>query len=443
MTAAVADEALRRGSDVVSRAALRRDSKKKAEREAPPAVERTRLLFQTALSDPASVREALAALSEDELTTFWFGPSMLLNAMSLFGEIRSPEQVRSTAAEANRNVLWRGWETRHLSASIAQGVDVEVELPGFPIAEVRRLTESGRGVVLAPLQFGDARYTQFIGAQNRMHASIALTSDVYAQYEAMRTFRPEAPLWEYTHPVDVESEGGALKLLRTLMRGGIIQAFADGNAGVDGYFGDATRTAFNFLGYDVRVKHGFAELAAVAGCSILPFLPSGGRMTECRVWPVIDPGSRLRGAEAKQFAAEAVKRIYGLYEPTIYEYPEEWGQLHLFHRWRAPEAPSSPSPPGEARRALESELSRGSRFRMNRRRIVPTSGDEGTRWLDVRTLKSIRVARNLDPLAARLANPVDGVDIGWIDGQPDSMREISLELMSALRERDAIEAYGT
>lgn len=392
-----------------------------------PGAEYVRELLKDLTADPVVVKRTIFSLDRHDLTGFGLR-AFYLNFLAVFGEIRSIQEIYQQAESATRNKLWCGWEYHSYLARLGQG-SIVPELPNFPLDQIKQVLSQGRGLVLTGFQYGACRYLASYVAQNALPITIALSEDTYEQYFKARSANTQVQHWRYLKIANVEAPGGVIALARALARGEIVAALADGNYGTDGPYNKSGRLSVDFLGYKALVKAGFARLSALSGAPILPVLaPTGEGDDRCEVWPIIDPGTRLRGEAAQAFAAIVVQDLYKHFEHVVIQRPCHWGHGHTFHRWRQPQAAINYSS-GVSNLEVEDALALGKIVALNGQRIIEIRSTKEIVWTDVRTLKNYRIPERLTPIVDKLAS--GGVTLDWLKSKKlDSDNSITTFLSS-------------
>ena len=392
-------------------------------------------------SDKHSVSAAVHALTDDELTAFGLR-AYHLNLLSLFGETWSPERIAATARAAAISKILGGWEYHHHYLPGLTAAAGASQLEDIPIGLVMDILARGRGLVAMSFHLGPMRYIPSDLAHAGIETCLPLARDSFNDYRSARTTNPDAALWKCLRFVNVEEPNGALALARILAGGGFIMAAIDGNTGLDGPRGDQRRATVRILQSTARVKTGLFALAARFGSPILAMIThSSGAKRLCRTAPVIDPGRALRGAEGEPFVERAVQSVYSFFGEALQDHADEWCGGDLFHQWRlfssAPQRDLD-----EVERLLDRSLEAGERLTINRRRIVPLSGDGHMLWSDAVSGRCYRLPAEMADLARQLSAPGDGVGLGWLDRYSGAERSRIWAFLCQLASRDAIQTLG-
>lgn len=345
-------------------------------------------------ADPATVRAAVEALSDEELVPQGLRP-YLLNYLSLFGDSWSLEQVQAAARAAMRHKIWRGWEfyagMRRVSRALAApGVDAAAAAPGFVRLEgwdeVLRVIDREPGpVALCTLHLGAFRDAPFELALRARTVTMPVNTEAYEQTQNALE-EGHALLRERWKPTNVDHVSGTVSMARAAKRGELLFAYVDGNTGSDGPWGTQGRTLVDFLGFRIRVKDGMARLAAALGATVLPLVTprmEGDRALVAAGEP-IRPGGRLKGPAQDAFAAAATQELYAFFDPFVRAAPMDWESACFLHRWREPAA-------AEAAETGEHGPVAGATLLVDRRRVVPIGDGRAPVLLNVQTLRSLRV----------------------------------------------------
>lgn len=387
-------------------------------------------------SDPAVVRAAMLALTDDELISFGLH-AFRLNLTSLFGDTWPAERVARAARGATISKMWLGWEYhQHYLPSLTATPGVP-RLIGCPIEQIRSLLAGGRGVLIVLFHHGYMRDIISDVAHAGIAIHIPLARDSYANYDSGRQRHPESALWAQLKYHNVEEARGSVALAKVLGRGGLVASTIDGNTGIDGPRGDDRRVTVNMLGCTARVKDGLVRMAARFGAAVLPIFARDvdGQKT-CMALPVIDPGRPLAGSAADPFVHEVLETTYAALGQEIDGFADQWCGGDLFHQWRVPDVAAARDAV-DVERDLRSELDRGACATINASRIVAISRSDEILWTDAKTLRCYRIPEDLAGAADRLSSDA-GLDQEWLDRQVEASRSRIWSFMCQLAARDAI-----
>lgn len=405
-----------------------------------PSLTRLDELLAGGSGDKREVSDAVHALSDAELMAFGLR-AYHMNLLSLFGETWSEERIASTARAATIGKIVGGWEYHHdylpgLTAAAAPDLP---ELENIPIDAIREILARGRGLALATFHLGPMRYIASDLAHAGIPVCLPLARDSFANYDTARAANPDAAVWKGLRVVNVEDHGGAIALAKTLAAGGLVASTIDGNTGLDGTRGDQRRTIVRILDSTARVKTGVLAMAARFGSPILVMIAQtrGGKRL-CRTAPIIDPGRPLRGDEGDAFAEAAAQSAYSFFGDALREQAGEWSGGDHFHQWRMP-VTLPPRDIDDVERLLGESLEAGGRLAINRRRIVPLSGDGDMVWSDAVSGRCYKLPLDMAELAERLSER-DGVGLDWLDRHSDPERSRIWTFICQLAARDAIQA---
>jgi hypothetical protein len=201
--------------------------------------------------------------------------------------------------------------------------------------------------------------------------------------------------------IDVEDNKMApLEIIKALKRNEIVLFFADGNSGFDGQWGSKNRCVVPFLGYEVSVKSGLAQLAASVGSPLLPVITAACEGVDTVMFQsAVIPEAPVAPESRAEFASHALRQFYSRLEEAIRKDPRQWDSASMLHRWRAAahSAPSEPVMVSEKdEEALSTSLCQGSRFRLRSDRAVRVPTSSGVVLVDAVTLKIYPLTREME-----------------------------------------------
>jgi hypothetical protein len=388
--------------------------------------------------DQRQVTDAVHALSDAELMQFGLR-AFHMNLLSLFGQTRPPEEIARTARAAAISKILGGWEYHHHYLPRLSTTPDRPRISDLPIGEIKDILSRGRGLVVVSFHLGPMRYLPSDLAHAGVPTCIPLATDAFGDYASARAANPGAALWTGFRIVNVEEAGGAVTLAKVLAGGGCVVSAADGNTGLDGPRGDHRRLEVRIGEALARVKTGLFAMAARFGAPVLvaPTYTCAGERV-CRVGPLIDPGSALKGRDNDDFAEAAARAAYAFFGAALEDHADEWCGGDLFHQWRVPSKPPRHDL-AEVARGLSRSLAEGGRLAINRRRIVPLEGPCEIVWSDAPSGRCYRLPAEMADLAALLAEP-GGVGLEWIDRHVGAERSQLWTLLCQLASHEAIHA---
>jgi len=360
-----------------------------------------------------------------------------LNLLSLFGNSWSPDKIFTTARRAAISKILGGWEHHHHYLPGLRGV-AEPELTDLPTEIIKSLLAQGRGLIVMSFHLGHMRQIATDLAHSNIPILLPLATDAFNNYQTARRANPNAALWTHLRPVNVEERGGSFALARTLSGGGCVFSTIDGNTGLDGPHGSRRRTTVPLLEATAKVKTGLFDMAARFGAPILivvAYTERGRRI--CRTAPVIDCGGPLPDEESKRFVETSVRAAYAFLGATLKEHADEWCGGDLFHQWRLPSS-TPPSELSDVESHLATRLADGDSLVVNRRRILSLDDDTNLIWSDAVSGKCFRLPQDMAVAAQRLWAHETGIDLHWLDQNPDVERLRTLTVLYQLAARDAI-----
>src|SRR5262249_38344598 len=113
-------------------------------------------------SDPTEVRSSLDACGEDALRLFNYD-YYYLNVLSLYGDFLRIGEVQRIAMACNTFRLWQRWESfadaaQSFAVVQQRGPEAGMRLRGWNVAQLHKLMEAGRGLIVCTGHWGAFRY---------------------------------------------------------------------------------------------------------------------------------------------------------------------------------------------------------------------------------------------------------------------------------------------
>ncbi|OON68373.1 hypothetical protein [Hymenobacter sp. CRA2] len=151
------------------------------------------------------------------------------------------------------------------------------------------------------------------------------------KFEQLRAQNPAFQGGEF-RLLDAESPSIGRQMMREVKAGRSLLFYLDGNTGVGGMHRQDDKLALiPFLHGRIYARKGIAFLAHLTGTPIVPlvsFRHSADEL-ETHFFPAIEPDQAL---PREQFAVDTTRHLFGLLEPTVRRYPEQWeGWLYMHH----------------------------------------------------------------------------------------------------------------
>jgi hypothetical protein len=447
--------------------------------------DRRLLYFRTALKDFekdvstkaeifAQFRDWLDQLTEEVIRGSHqrhYNPTYL-NLFSVFSEQLTNEEVHSLAISCIKAKLLSECEyylyLSQLFDLVKSGPRKATDqsllrLKGWDLGLIRSLLSRGRGLIICSFRFGAIRYVPIDLALLGFPIS-QIINRIY--YEGMQpVFDSLGPASRETRPVPGESipQAENIRLLKflyvedprctvefvdALKRNEMVVFCIEGNSGVDGPWGDTSKSTIDFLGHTIAVKNGAARLAAAMRAPILPVIvPGDGDASGEIVFgePIIPPPG-LKHSETEKFAQTAMQSLYRTMESYVHRDPKQWEGWSALHRWRLRGDDVDAS-----RRELKDRDSQtvarllrdGKKFGVNRHRVAQLPTKNGVMWVDIKTLKGFENPKwaGHENVLATLSSP-PGLDLAWINrsnSDPAWKEKICL-LLAYLQQSDLIAA---
>lgn len=376
-----------------------------------------------------------------------------LNLLSVFGEELTNGEVHALTIRCIKSKLLSETEYYFYLSRLVEQVKSKpvtdqnlLRLKGWDLDLIRSLLGRGRGVIICSFRFGAIRYVPIDLAFQGFPVSQIVNQ----------------PYYDGMQPVFDSLDTGNIRLLKTLYvedprctvnfvdalkRNESVVFCIEGNSGVDGPWGDTSKSTIDFLGHTIAVKNGAARLAAALRTPILPLVvirdgEASGQIVFSE--PIIPPPI-LKQSEIEKFAQTTMQSLYALMESYVRLNVEQWEGWTALHRWRVCGDDASPRELNDADlRTIATLLRDGKRFTVNRRRVaqLPTKG--GAMWVDLKTLKGFQNPKwaRQENILATLASP-GGLDLAWVNGSNrDSDWEEKIYLLLAyLQHSDLIAAH--
>ncbi len=198
----------------------------------------------------------------------------------------------------------------------------------------------GRGAIVVPAHFG--RYRSIPQALFDMGCAVTLLVDAPST-EALSELI-QRPTWQRAC-VGVVQESFAVassrdvsslwSLARALASGRVVVAFADGNAGMNGYAHDSGSIRLPFLGRVITARTGIAGLAAYANVPMIP-VRARERLGKSPVLCFAAPIQPEADEGKKAFRERGTLALHAWLEQCIRESPAHWEEWSTFAQWVIP-----------------------------------------------------------------------------------------------------------
>ncbi len=446
------------------------------------------LYFRTALKDFemdvsaktelfAEFREWLDQLTDEVILSCHqrlYNPSYL-NLLSVFREELTNEEVHSLTIRCIKAKLLSECEYYlHLSRvfELARSGSSKPEsatdqnllrLKGWDLDLIRSLLSRGRGLIICSFRIGAIRFVPMDLALQGFPTSQMLNRLFYEGLQPVFDSLGPAP-WQKT-PIPGKSTPQAeyIRLLKilyvedphctvgfvdALKRNEIVMFCFEGNSGVDGPWGNTSKSTIDFMGHTIAVKNGTARLSAALRTPILPVIVrrDGAASGQIVFGEPIIPPAGLKHSEIEKFAQTTMQSLYSLMESAVRPEPEQWEGWSALHRWRVcADVDASRRELSNADAQTIARLLRdGKRFSVNPRHVAQLPTKDGVMWVDLKTLKGFqnpKWAGQENVLATLSSSP--GLDLAWINrsnSDPGWEEKICL-LLAYLQQSDLIAAH--
>ena len=446
------------------------------------------LYFRTALKDFemdvsaktelfAEFREWLDQLTDEVILSSHqrlYNPSYL-NLLSVFREELTNEEVHSLTIRCIKAKLLSECEyylhlsrvfelARSGSSKPASATDQNLlRIKGWDLDLIRSLLSRGRGLIVCSFRIGAIRFVPVDLALQGFPTSQMLNQIFYEGLQPVFDSLGPAP-WQKT-PIPGESTPQAeyIRLLKilyvedphctvgfvdALKRNEIVVFCFEGNSGVDGPWGNTSKSTIDFMGHTIAVKNGTARLSAALKTPILPVIVrrDGDASGQIVFGEPIIPPAGLKYSEIEKFAQTTMQSLYSLMESAVRPEPEQWEGWSALHRWRVcDDVESSRRELSNADAQTIARLLRdGKRFGVNPRRVAQLPTKDGVMWVDLKTLKGFQNPKwaGQENVLATLSSSL-GLDLAWINrsnSDPDWEEKICL-LLAYLQQSDLIAAH--
>lgn len=378
---------------------------------------------------PEEVRSCLHALDEHGLRPFNYH-YYYLNLLSIFGQKKSPAEIRELAIACIRFRLWRQWESHvdglELHRRKEAGADLPMRLKGWNRKKLDSLLAGGRGMIIATCHYGASCYLLDDLASMGYHVVIGLDSNsafgLRKRFQLLLQKDISEDQAQVVIPlahgsvriIDVENNPFATVVLgQTLRRNHIVLLYFDGNSGFDGATGRTNKSPLKCLGYPVQVKSGVAQLALSTKAPLVPvfcgktasLLDSGQPWERGVIYDVdpILPEAAIGHEEA--FVSTTLQCLFDRMGGLVMSQPEQWEGACLFHRWRALNSPNSKTVrKNPSALQMESILeSSRSRVKINHRLIATIPSSDGFMLVNVKTLQVFKINSKHNSILSILA----------------------------------------
>ena len=447
------------------------------------------LYFRTALKDFdmdvsakaelfAEFREWLEQLTDEVILSSHqrlYNPSYL-NLLSVFREQLTNEEVHSLTIRCIKAKLlseceWylhlsRLFELARSGTSKPQAATDQdlLRLKGWDRGLISSLLSRGKGLIICSFRLGAIRFVPMDLALQGFPISMVLNQVFYEGLQPVFDSLGPAPLEKPPLPGESTPQADNIRLLKilyvedplctvgfadALKRNEMVMFCMEGNSGVDGPWGNTSKSTIEFMGHTIAVKNGTARLSAALKTPILPVIVrrDGDASGQIIFADPIMPPARLKHSEHEKFAQTTMQSLYTLMESYVRREPEQWEGWSALHRWRmrGDDVDASRRELSDADSQTIAKLLRdGKKFSVNARRVAQLPTKDGVMWVDLKTLKGFQNPKwaGQENVLATLSSP-SGVDLAWINQrQSDPVWEEKICLLLAyLQHSDLIAAH--
>jgi hypothetical protein len=433
--------------------------------------------FSTKVEPFVQFREWLDQLTDEVILRSHqrhYNPTYL-NLLSVLGEELTNEEVHSLAVKCIKTKLWNEIE---YSFYLSQLFDVVksgrkgtqfstdqslLRLESWDLGLIRSLLSRGRGLIICTFRLGAVRDLPNDLALRGFPISQVVNQPLYegmqlafdllgpCPWETPRVAGESTPqaenIW-LLKTLNAEDPRCTVNVVNALKQNEIVAFCIEGNSGVDGPWGDTSKSTIKFLGHSIAVKNGAARLAAALRTPILPVMALRDGATNGRLVfgePILPPAG-LNRSGTEGFAQSSMQLLYAWLESYVQFHLEQWEGWSAMHRWRlrvddvdATRCEQSNADPQTIARLLRD----GKKFNVNQRRVAQLPTKNGVMWVDLKTLKGFQNPRwaGQENVLATLSSP-HGLDLAWINrGNSDPAWEEKMFLLLAyLQQSDLIAA---
>jgi hypothetical protein len=392
-----------------------------------------------------------------------------LNLLSVFKDRMTPEEIHTLAVKSIKSKEWSELEffyhfsklpdARKVAGSETTGQCL-LKLKGWKTDLINSLLARGKGLMLCSFRMGLVRFLpvevallgyRLCGAMNAptaKHMQLALDSFKAELGVGERTVIQGVIAPENIHlltPVNVEEKTGTVQLVDALKRGEVVGLCVEGNTGMDGPWGQTSKSVVKFLGHTLSVKNGAARLAAAMGTPLLPVvaLRDEDDFGSLVFGDPIIPDRDARRLKSEKFAQETMQTLYDFLESFVLRHPEQWEAWSALHRWRLRDEEnastvSSSDLNAEALAVVEL-LRGGSSFKINDGRVAQLPVEEGVMWVDLKTLKGYRNPSWAENILQVLSGQ-QGLNLLWVDkpGADPAWKEKVYKLLAYLKKSEIV-----
>lgn len=414
----------------------------------------------------------IKSLTADELINHSgnFYPYYYLNLLSILGDSLPVDQIQNIAVESTRKTLLN---VREYLLSLSTLPDIArlrdsggqteseqalIKLQGWDIDLIRSLLQRGKGLIFCSHHIGSFMSLPQELALMGFKVSLVIDEITFNQsYPRLEFVKKQlgnksgnaelsegnsAP--ENIHRLNIlnaQDKESFVSLIKALERGECIFVYVDGNTGWDGIWGSTSKSAIDFLGFPITVKHGIPRLAAASGAPILPLVTLNDEGSGKLIFgtPII-PRPDMTSQERDEFVTQSMKAIYKLLEDHALSHIDQWSSVCFLHRWRVPSSQNGAAAPTSVDlEEIERLLQSGNRFKVKESRVATVNVKDATTLIDVQTLKIYKAPEEAQELFRHLLHK-DGLmdaDVSAINGGFEGRRKI-VTLLAHLKKLDVI-----
>jgi hypothetical protein len=339
-----------------------------------------------------------------------------------------------------------------------------LRLKGWDLELIRSLLSRGRGLIICSFRIGAIRFVPVDLALQGFPTSQMLNQLFYEGLQPVFDSLGPAPWEEPPIPGESTPQADNIRLLKilyvedphctvgfvdALKRNEVVVFCFEGNSGVDGPWGNTSKSTIDFMGHKIAVKNGTARLSAALKTPILPVIVrrDGDASGQIVFGEPIIPPAGLKYSEHEKFSQTTMQSLYALMEAAVLPEPEQWEGWSALHRWRlCDDVDASRHELSNADAQTIARLLReGKRFSVNRHRVAQLPTKDGVMWVNLKTLKGFLNPKwtGEENVLATLSSPC-GLDLAWINrgnnSDPAWEEKICL-LLAYLQQSDLIAAH--
>lgn len=419
----------------------------------------------------------LITLSDDQVVKHFdkFYNPVKVNLQSVFGTNLSETNIRSLAVSCIKSTMQNELEFYyHLSmlprlANLdgvghkAGAVNQLMRLEGWNWDTLRSLLGRSKGLIVCLNRYGLFRFIALemalMGFRTWLTVNEVTFNFLRPAFESVccalskervvefkkNNGEPRPENMHLLKALNFEERSGLARVAEALRAGNVVCICVEGNTGLDGPWGNSSKSSIEFLNLPIQVKNGISRLAYSLGVAILPIAAvrsEDGSGQVIMEEPIFPPDKAI-SLERDAFFLSTMQSLYKFLEVNALRNPEQWEGWSALHRWRILQKlcqPSKIESPGDEKARIAGLLQNGKVFKIGNAKVAELCFRNNTFWVDLRSLRSYMHpdwARDIFQALSRQR----GIDQAWIDmrSSDSHFQEQILSLLAYLKRLDLIE----